>query len=94
MSVLDPCAIGYIQRMPSRRPLASAYRVRIDYREPTYEARVGPKRTPYTWTYEVVAPNEKEAAQIALREFRETARVSSVGWLREVVGIQVRHDVA
>jgi hypothetical protein len=41
-----------------------------------------------------VAPNEKEAAQIALREFRETARVSSVGWLREVVGIQVRHDVA
>lgn len=86
--------IGYIFRMPPGRPIASAYRVRIDYREPTYEARAGQKRSPYSWTYEVVAANENEAARMALREFRETARVSSVGWFREVVAVHVGNNAA
>ena len=76
------------------RGVDNAYRVRIDYREPTYEARYGPKRAPYSWTYEIMAPDEQEAARLALLEFQDTARVSSVGWIREVVAIQVQHHVA
>ncbi len=63
--------------------------MRIDYREPTYEARVGPKDRAYSWTYEVVARTEQEAAEAALRKFFHTTHQSSVGWVREVVDVSV-----
>lgn len=80
--------------MPPQVRAANEFRVRIDYREPTYEARVGPKDCAYTWTYEVVAGNEQEAAEAALRKFFHTTRQSSVGWVREVVDVSVMPTVA
>jgi hypothetical protein len=70
------------------------YQVVVSYREPGYEERVGPRATPYRWTYAVVAENEEEARATALREFREVSRLSSVGWWREVVGVEVREPPA
>ena len=75
--------------MPHRLREASAFRVQIEYREPTYELRVGPKPAPYRWTYEIVARSETEAAESALQRFHGTMRASSVGWIREVVAVQV-----
>ena len=63
------------------------YRVRIEYREPTYELRTGPKPAPYRWTYEIVATSTGEASAAALSEFRTMATLSSVGWTRQVVGV-------
>ena len=81
--------------MPTtRRGVDIAYRVRIDYREPTYEARVGAKSDPYSWTYEILATTPQEAAEDALRQFREITRVSNVGWLRQVVSVRVLRPVA
>lgn len=65
------------------------YRVRIHYREPTYELYAGPKRQPYRWTYRIAAANPDEAKHIALREFQAMARQSSVSWAREVILIEL-----
>jgi hypothetical protein len=75
--------------MPRRLRDAATFRVRIQYREPTYEMRHGRKLEPYHWVYEIVAGSEAEAAASALREFHGTTRASSVGWVREVVGVHV-----
>lgn len=75
--------------MPPRLCDATTYRVRVQYREPTYELRHGEKREPFHWVYEIVAGSEAEAAESALREFHWTTRASSVGWVREVVGVHV-----
>jgi len=72
------------------------YHVRIEFREPTYELRAGPKPEPYLFGYDIEAANESEAAQLALLEFRETAKLSNVAWIRQVlqVIVTVRPDPA
>jgi hypothetical protein len=77
--------------MPRRRlHQVETYLVTIEYREPTYELRAGAKPRPYGWTYEIVAADESAARESALEEFRWVTRASSVGWIREVVGVTVR----
>jgi hypothetical protein len=73
-----------------RKAPGTKYRVVVSYREPAYEERTGRRETPYRWTYAVIAESEEQARGRALREFREVSRLSSVGWWREVVGIEVR----
>ena len=65
------------------------YLVTIYYREPTYERYHGAKEKPYHWTYRVRAKGEKSARDGALMEFREMARLSNVGWGREVESVEV-----
>ena len=69
--------------------MMSRYHVRIEFREPTYELRAGPKPEPYLFGYDVEAASESEAEQSALLEFRETARLSSVAWIRQVLQVVV-----
>jgi hypothetical protein len=70
----------------------SQYHVRIEFREPTYELRAGPKSEPYLFGYDVEAASESEAEELALQEFRETAQLSSVAWIRRVLQVIVtRH---
>jgi hypothetical protein len=69
--------------------MVSRYHVRIEFREPTYELRAGPKPEPYLFGYDVEAASESEAEQSALLEFRETARLSSVAWIRQVLQVVV-----
>lgn len=64
------------------------YEVRIDYREPSYELRVGKKEDPYFWVYRVAAPSEDEAKRQALERFREFEAASGVGWVRVVLQVQ------
>jgi hypothetical protein len=62
-----------------------SYVVIIPYREPTFELRVGsPREAPFTARYEVEASTEEEAVQVAIRQFKQTAKDSSVGWVREI----------
>ena len=71
-------------------PMSSVpYRVTVSYREPDYEARVGPRLNPYRWTYTIVADGEEQARLSALLEFRQMTMLSSVGWHRVVVGVDV-----
>jgi len=65
------------------------YHVRIEFREPTYELRAGPKPEPYLFGYDVEAASESEAEQLALLEFRETAKLSNVSWIRQVLRVIV-----
>ncbi len=65
------------------------YRVRIWYREPTYEARTAPRAAPFRWTFVIRAADEAQARRRALREFEDVTRQSSVGWSREVVSVEV-----
>lgn len=67
----------------------SEYVVEVWYREPTYEAHVGPKAEPYTWRYRICAASEAEAQEHALGQFKALAEVSSVGWVREVIEVKV-----
>jgi hypothetical protein len=69
--------------------MVSRYHVRIEFREPTYELRGGPKPGPYLFGYDVEAASESEAEQSALLEFRETAKLSSVAWIRQVLQVVV-----
>ena len=69
--------------------MVSRYHVRIEFRELTYELRAGPKPEPYLFGYDVEAASESEAKQSALLEFRETARLSSVAWIRQVLQVVV-----
>ena len=77
---------------PARLHRVQTYLVTIEYREPTYELRTGPRERPYDWTYEIVASDEAAARESALREFWWVTRASNVGWIREVVGVTVRRD--
>jgi len=57
----------------------------IPYREPTYELRRGsPPREPYKARYEVEASTPEDAVELAIRQFKQTARDSSVSWVREI----------
>lgn len=63
--------------------MARGYRVVVEYREPSYELRVGKDRV-YTIAYDVRAGSAGEAVREGLDEFHQTARLSNVGWSREV----------
>lgn len=65
------------------------YRVRLLYREPTYELAAGRVREPYSATYLVDANSSDEAREVALLRFRQVERLSSVSWVREVVGCEI-----
>ncbi len=63
--------------------MARGYRVVVEYREPSYELRSGGDRV-YTISYDVRAASPGDAVQQGLDEFHSTARLSNVGWSREV----------
>jgi hypothetical protein len=63
--------------------VARGYRVVVEYKEPSYELRSGEDRV-YTISYDVKAGSPGEAVRQGLDEFHSTARLSSVGWSREV----------
>jgi hypothetical protein len=65
------------------------YLVTVYYREPTYELFSGAKAEPYHWTFEVEADDVEAAKRESLRQFRELASVSSVGWIRRIVSVRV-----
>ena len=65
------------------------YRVRIEYREPTFHPDGGPRDTPYTWTFRVRASSEEAALALARDEFRDVERQSGVGWVRVIVSTTV-----
>ena len=65
------------------------YRIRILYREPTYARQAGRPERDYRWTYDVVANDVEQAKAMAEAEFRELARLSSVGWARDITEIIV-----
>ena len=61
------------------------YRVRVTFREPTWELVHGASgRAPFHWTHDVLAPSSDEARLRALRHFRRLEVESGVGWVREV----------
>jgi hypothetical protein len=63
--------------------VARGYRVVVEYREPSYELRLGSDRV-YTISYDVLAEAPGDAVRLGLDEFHSTVRLSSVGWSREV----------
>lgn len=63
--------------------------VDIAYREPSYETRHGIKPEPYRWRYVVEADSLDRATRLALDEFRRMEALSSVGWRRDIVSIDV-----
>ena len=65
------------------------YRVRIHYREPTYELYVGAKNRSYRWTYKTRADSPQQAKSRALHEFFRMAQISGVSWSRQVVLVEL-----
>ena len=66
------------------------YQVTIYYREPTFEERIGRTGAPYRFTFDVSALTERGAVRKARDRFDQMARLSSVGWVREIVRIEAR----
>ncbi len=65
------------------------YRVRILYREPTYELRAGGQRESYLFDRIVKASGHEDALRTVMAEFRETKGASGVGWVRVVTRVEV-----
>ena len=80
---------GKIEFVPPLR-VVRQYLVRISYREPTYELYTG-RTTPkhYRVIYELTATTEQNAVSQAIAEFKHITSLSSVGWQREIVDVQV-----
>jgi len=77
-----------ISRYHSVRPLQlRRYRVVIEYCEPTYATYAGTPPKTYRGTFEVKAYSPANAEELARQEFHEMARLSSVGWSREIVRV-------
>jgi hypothetical protein len=66
-----------------------SWSVTIHYREPTYEEarQWGPRE--YEWTYVVDAPDPDAAKRVAKGEFTHMQILSSVGWARDIVSMDV-----
>jgi hypothetical protein len=75
------------------RPGAT-YRVRIHYREPTYELANGAHKRPFHWTYTITATSPHEAQLLALEEFRQMAIASGVGWVRQILLVELDGEAA
>jgi hypothetical protein len=65
------------------------YHVTIYYREPTFEARTGPRDHPFQGSFEVRAPGPEQAVRRAKAQFEEWKRRSSVAWIREIERVEV-----
>ena len=65
------------------------YTVTIHYREPSYEQTGKPRAEPYRFTYDVHAEGADRARELAIAEFERVTRESSVGWVREIVEVEV-----
>ncbi len=77
--------------MRASRPETLTWKVYIHYREPTYAAyRGGERPRPYVATFTLEATRASEARQRALALFDGMARLSSVGWVRQVEDVTVR----
>ena len=76
-----------IARGTSLVELRSEYRIRIHYREPTYKSREGEEQRVYRWTYQIEAESVEDAKALAVAEFHEFARLSSVSWTREITDV-------
>jgi hypothetical protein len=63
--------------------------VEIQYREPTYEARHGRRANPYRFRYRLEAASAADARELAILEFARVSAMSSVGWTREIVGVEI-----
>jgi hypothetical protein len=74
-----------VKRYPRR-----SFDVTIHYREPSYEQVAGRKEHPYRWTFRLSAVDETAARDMAVDEFRETERLSGVGWIRQIASVEVR----
>ena len=62
--------------------------VTVHYEEPTYQLHAGTGPRTYCWTFGIQARDPDEAVRQAKVLFDETARLSSVGWRREIVGVE------
>ena len=71
------------------KALDSGFAVTIRYREPTYELQTGRVRE-YSSCFVIYAPEEQEAAGHAVARFKHIEALSSVGWTREIVQVEVR----
>lgn len=67
----------------------SWFLVEIQYREPTYEARHGRRASPYRFRYRIEARTAADARELALIEFARVSAMSSVGWPRDIVGVEI-----
>lgn len=65
------------------------YRVTVLYVEPTYARYVDRPPVARRWSIDVEAPDAPAAVHAALDRFHELARLSGVGWIREVVSWDV-----
>lgn len=69
---------------------AAAYDVRFEYTEPEFQRRMADAPRRYSFTFfRIAAPSPHDAASIALKDFREMAFLSRVGWRRCVRRITV-----
>jgi hypothetical protein len=71
-----------------------AFHVRIYYREPTWELYHGPRPEPLQASYDIEAVDAEHARRLALNEFRASGRDSGVGWVKEVVRVDVEVAVS
>lgn len=71
------------------RQAATQFLVEICYREPSYEARNGARAEPFRFRYRVNAHSEAAARKFAIEEFEYISARSSVGWVRDIVAVDV-----
>jgi hypothetical protein len=70
--------------------MTQRFTVRIEFREPTFEAVTWPRAEPFCWTLEdVQARDEDEARRVAVERFKELEMLSGVGWVREIESVCV-----
>jgi hypothetical protein len=72
----------------------ATYRIRIHYREPSFELRAGPQARPFHWTYFITAADPESAKGLALEEFRQMAQASGVGWVRQILLVELDGEAA
>ena len=65
-----------------------SFAVKIPFYEPTFAKYLGVKKK-YSITIPVEAEDEVEARKLAIEEFSELARLSSVHWARDIVEDEV-----
>ena len=66
-------------------PESSNYNVSIPYREPTYAKKQGEVPAElYRTRYTVRAAGVEDAISKAVAQFKDNAKNSSVGWVREI----------
>lgn len=78
-----------IMKVVAARRNPTEFVVELQYREPGYEARTGQRSQPFRFRYRISASSEAQARWLALEEFRRITELSSVGWIREVVRVDV-----